>query len=276
MRSFVVVLTVLSMAACAPESPEGSDNASMGASAAPEASSAESREERLQRRIADPEAARVFARVLDSIAPEDGWERTRYLAFDRTSSGTTRSHRWDRFDGHYWVQGPVDEGELTAIFDVNAPTEGERVWLDGEEVTDPELSESLVTQAHRWFINDTYWLVFPFKWDDPGVNLRYLGEMEEWGETWEVVELTFEEVGLTPQNRYRAFVDPESGMFELWQYYSSADNEEPGFTNRWTEWERYGPIVLSSRRESEDGTRGVYFENVVASTEVPEGAFEGY
>ncbi len=273
MRTFAVILVALATVACGSDVPNGAQASSPEGSDAVAASDLETREERLAR-IADPEAARLFATVLDSIAPEEGWERTRYIEFDRISGSTRRSHRWDRFEGDYWVRGPVDDGELTALFNVNSPTEGQRVWLDGEEVVDEAQSESLVTQAHRWFINDTYWLVFPFKWDDPGVTVRYVGEREEWGETWEVVELTFEEVGLTPQNRYLAFVDPETGMFELWQYYAAADDEEPRFTNRWTDWRRFGPIVLSMQREMEDGTRGVYFEDVNASTEVPPSAFD--
>ncbi len=263
MRTLIVVLASVLVAGCAPEAPD-------------EATADEPpRPERLLGTMDDPDAARLFAGVLDSIAPDDGWERTRYLEFDRISGGgLLRSHRWDRYEGDYWLQAPVEEEEMIARFNVNAPTDGQEIWLDGERVTDEAQADSLVEQAYRMFINDTYWLVFPFKWDDPGVTTRYLGEMEEWGEIYEVVELTFDEVGVTPENRYRAFVDPDSGMFELWQFYSDADDEEPSFTNRWTDWQRYGPIVLSSRREGEDGSVGVHFENIRASTEVPEGAFE--
>lgn len=271
MRALVAVLAVAVGMSCGPESSDPPEASSAGSGAAAEPSGTEA----AGTALADTAAARLFAGVLDSIAPDGGWERTRYIAFDRiSSSGVRRSHRWDRFEGTYRLRAPVADGEMIALFDVDAPTEGERVWLDGAEVTDGERSDSLARRAHAWFINDTYWLLFPFKWDDPGVSVRYLGEVEEWGETWEAVELTFEEVGLTPQNRYRAFVDPETGMFELWQYYRDAADDEPGFTNRWTDWRRYGPILLSSRREAEDGSRGVYFESLEASTEVPPGAFD--
>lgn len=277
--AIAMAVFLLVAGACANEASDPAGEASAvgaGEAAEREAGSASSttRREALERRMGDGEAARVFARVLDSIAPNDGWARTRYLAFERISgSGVRRIHRWDRYEGRYWLRAPVGDEELVALFNVNAPTEGERIWLDGERVTDEARSDSLATRAHAWFINDTYWLVFPFKWADPGVTTRYLGEMEEWGERWEVVELTFDNVGLTPQNRYRAFVAPESGMFELWQHYRNAEDEEPRFTNRWTDWRPYGPILLSSRREGEDGEVGVYFENLAASTDVPPGAF---
>ena len=231
---------------------------------------------RLQATMDDPEAARLFASVLDSIAPDDGWQRTRYIAFDRISgAGVGRSHRWDRYEGEYWLRAQTGGSEMVARFNANHPAEGQEIWLDGERVDDPELADELVESAYRMFINDTYWLVFPFKWDDPGVTARYLGELEVWGETFEGVELTFDDVGLTPQNRYRALVDPETGMFELWQFFGDAGDSVPRFTHRWTQWERYGPILLSAGRATEDGSVGVRFENVTASTEVPPGAFEG-
>jgi len=232
------------------------------------------RADRLRAAMADPEAARLFAGVLDSIAPEDGWARTRYLAFDRISgAGVKRTHRWDLWDGSYWLRADVPDGEMIARFNVNTPTAAPEIRIDGEPVTDSERAVAFALQAYRMFINDTYWLVFPFKWNDPGVTTRYLGKMELWGETFEAIELSFDAVGLTPQNRYRAFVDPDSGMFEIWQYYGNAEDDTPGFTQRWTDWQRHGPILLSSRREGEDGSVGVRFENLVASDQVPPGAF---
>lgn len=276
MRAFLIVLACLLAIACGSDSSDGrASSVAASDEDRSETTGFATRAERLQQQMGDPEAARVFAGVLETIAPDRGWERTRYVAFDRySSSGTLRSHRWDRWEGTYWIRAPVGENEMVALFNVNAPTRDERIWLDGEAVVDEARSDSLATRAHAWFINDTYWLLFPFKWADPGVNTRYLGEMEQWGETWDVLELTFENVGLTPQNRYRAFVDPESGRFELWQHYTNVDDEEPRFTNRWADWQRYGPIFLSSRRESQDGSLGVHFENLTASTEVPAGAFD--
>lgn len=273
MRTPFILLVSLLLAACgADTSDEAAASGAGGEADAP--APTETRPE-----LADAEADRVWRGVLDSIAPDGGWERTRYLQFTwavNRGSGEPlrRHHRWDRWENRYRVEAPVEDGRLVALFDPNAPTEGERVWLDGERVPEGERSDELVEQAHGMFVNDSYWLLFPFKWGDPGVEAAYLGEMEEWGETWEVVELTFADVGLTPQNRYRAFVDPESGMMELWQYYQNADDEEPGFTLRWTDWQRYGPILLSSRRETPEGDSRIFFEDLEASTDVPSGAFD--
>lgn len=230
-------------------------------------------------RFEDPDVARLWSTMMDSIAPGNGWRETRWLRFDFVvdrddGAPTRRSHRWAVWEGDYRLEAPVGgDQRMVALFDVNRPAEGERIWIDGEEVTDPARSDSLVQRAHAMFINDSYWLLMPFKWADEGVRARYLGRMEQWGETYDVVELTFENVGLTPQNKYRAFVDTASGMMELWQHFRDARDEEPGFTLGWTDWERHGPILLSPNRPDREGNSSIRFENLEAGTSVPEGAF---
>lgn len=230
-------------------------------------------------RFDDPEVARIWSNMMDSIAPDDGWAKTRWLRFDfvvdRGEAGVLRrSHSWAVWEGDYRVEAPLaGDSTMVALFDVNGPTDGERIWVDGTEVADPARSDSLARRAHGMFINDTYWLLMPFKWADEGVSTRHLGLREEWGETYDVVELTFEGVGLTPQNKYRAFVDTASGVMELWQHFRDADDDEPAFTLAWTDWERHGPVLLSPVRRDREGNTTIRFENLDAGTEVPTGAF---
>ncbi|MEZ5331564.1 MAG: hypothetical protein R2991_05830 [Thermoanaerobaculia bacterium] len=50
----------------------------------------------------------------------------------------------------------------------------------------------------------------PYKLEDPGVTLHYLGERPMLdGRPAEVLELTFEGVGRTPQNKYHVYVAEE-------------------------------------------------------------------
>jgi len=279
MRTLVVLLVSFLTAACSSGDSGAAADGSTGSAASSAGAAAEGRQASLEEVLDDPDVVPVYRAMMERIAPEDGWSRTRYLAFDwivdRDDGRLVRSHRWDRRTGEYRVRAPVDGGEMVALFDVDAPTEGERVWVDGEPVDDAARSDSLATRAHAMFINDSYWLVMPFKWADPGVTTSYLGRMEQWGKEYDVVELTFEEVGLTPQNKYRGFVDPETGLFEIWQHFRQASDGEPAFTMAWTDWRRTGPIWLSPRRENQDGEARIYFENLEAATEAPEGAFTG-
>lgn len=262
------LVSALLLAACGPsgDAPEAAREAE-----------GPSETERRAEAMSDPGAQRIWTRMMEAMAPDDGWARTRYLAFDfvvdRGEDGRlVRSHRWDVWNGDYRLEAPVGEaGTLVALFDVDEPTAG-RAWLDGATVEGAR-ADSLLRRAHAMFINDSYWLLMPYKWADEGVNARYLGEMEEWGETYDVVELTFDSVGLTPRNRYRAFVDRETGMMELWQHFRDADDPEPAFTTAWTDWRPYGPIRLASGRPDQEGVNRLTFENLEASESVPDNAF---
>ena len=228
----------------------------------------------------DPDLQRIYARMMEEMAPDGGWERVRYIAFDRVVDRggallDRRSHRWDVWGGMYRMAGSSGDQEIVAVIDTDNPAEGERIWLDGELVTDPAVSDSLADRAHGSFINDTYWFLMPYKWADPGVNTVYLGEMEMDGRAYEVAELTFDAVGRTPQNKYRGWVDPETGLMAYWQHWRTASDPEPAFTLAWTEWTRHGPLLLSAGRPDSTGYSRVNFENMEASLELPGGMFEG-
>ena len=228
----------------------------------------------------EPELVRLYDAMMAEMAPDGGRERLRYVQFafvvDRGEGNVRRRHhRWDVWEGRYRVEAPVDGGQMVALFDVDDPTGTEAIWIDGVAVQDEARSDSLAQRAHAMFINDSYWLLMPYKWDDPGVTAEYLGEREMEGRTYEVVELTFDAVGLTPQNKYRGWVDPETHRMAYWQHYSDASDPEPRFTMAWTDWERYGPIMLSATREDMDGNIGLRFEDLEASTTVPQGVFQG-
>ena len=223
---------------------------------------------------------RIYARMMEVMAPDRGWERVRYIAFELVADRPgdvplRRAHRWDVWGGQYRVEGPVGDEQMIAVFNVDDPEGTERIWMDGEEVTDPARADSLADRAHGMFINDTYWFLMPYKWADPGVTAVYLGAMELEGRTHEVVELTFDAVGRTPQNKYRGWVDSETGLMAYWQHWRNADDPEPAFTVAWTEWRRYGPLLLSASRPDSAGYARITFENLAAAEVIPEGVFEG-
>lgn len=263
----LALLGLLALAAC--DDPEPPADAETTATAAPDSAGG----------FDDPEVARIHEAMMAEMAPDGGRERLRYLQFafvvDRGEGNVTRRHhRWDLWGGRYRVRAPVGEEEMVALFNVGDPTGTERIWLDGRPVEDGARADSLARRAHAMFINDSYWLLMPYKWDDPGVRTSYLGERELEGRSYEVVELTFEEVGLTPQNKYRAWVDPETNRMAYWQHYTEASDTAPRFTMAWTGWEQYGPVLLAPERVDLDGSLGLRFEELEASTEVPSGVFD--
>jgi len=96
-------------------------------------------------------------------------------------------------------------------------------------------------------VNDSYWMFMPFKLLDPGVNLVYVGEdLMADDRAADVLQLTFESVGVTPDNKYLIYVARDTGLVEQWSYFPTRDAAEPGFTRPWAEWQRFGDIMLAT------------------------------
>lgn len=268
MRTLLLAVVSFSLVASGCEAPEPEPRE-------PEEPDAATQPPLEQHEFDDPEVTRIHSRMIGAMAPEAGWERARYLEFDwvipRDGNELRRSHRYDRWEGVARVEMAHDDGTLVAVFPVDDPASG-TARVDGEPLEGAEAREAL-EGAHRAHINDSYWLLMPYKWADPGVTAEYLGEEEDPdGRTWEVVELRFhEDVGLTPQNVYRAFVNPETGLMERWHHHRDADADPS--PAEWTGWETFGPLELATRRER-NGDLFIAFENIRVEEEVPDGALE--
>ncbi|MFN3939043.1 MAG: hypothetical protein ACK4IY_00560, partial [Chitinophagales bacterium] len=104
-------------------------------------------------------------------------------------------------------------------------------------------------KARLYWMNDAYWLVMPFKLFDQGAQLTYYGagvtaDMKQ----AEILELTFNNVGATPNNKYHIYIDKESRLISQWAYFQHADDKDPAIVNPWTDYEWYGKIRLASGR----------------------------
>jgi hypothetical protein len=150
-----------------------------------------------------------------------------------------------------------------------------RAWEDGRETTDASELEKTLSRAYRAWVNSGYWFLMPYKLKDSGVTLKYKGEarMENGREAY-VLNLTFKDIGLTPNNMYDVFVDKETMLVGQWSHYGSRDDPKPRFTNAWGNWKRYGKIMLSDRRGADDDPDATILPNVGAYDELPESVFK--
>ncbi|MHC5027666.1 MAG: hypothetical protein ACYTGR_13005 [Planctomycetota bacterium] len=204
--------------------------------------------------------------VMERMGGRAAWDGTRYIRWNFFGA---RSHVWDRQTGMVRIEGRrrEDGAAYTVIMDLD--DDAGRAWIDGREVLDDQERRDLLRSGRSAWINDSYWLVMPYKLKDTGVRLRHLGpgEMAD-GRPADVLELTFREVGDTPDNKYHVYVATRTGLVEQWDFYRDADDPEPAFQIPWRGWTRHGSILLSGDRGDREITEIAVFESL------PEGVFE--
>ena len=194
----------------------------------------------------DEEAIAIADQVMEALGGRAAWDDTQFVTWNFFGR---RRHVWDKYTGDIRVEGVRRDDEKPYLILMNLQSMEGRAWVDGQEVGDPtELAELLDLGEAAW-INDSYWVFMPYKLKDSGVTLRYFGvdEMLD-GRPAKVLQLTFEEVGRTPENRYLVYVAEDSGLVEQWDFFENAQDTEPGFQIPWHDWSRFGQIMLSDNR----------------------------
>ena len=167
---------------------------------------------------------------------------------------------WDKWTGAI----RFEEKDRVTLMNIHA-RKG-RVWHNGQEVTEPDSLQKYLDRGYRAWINDSYWLVMPYKLKDSGVTLKYKGEgMMKNDRAAHVLILTFRDVGVTPENKYDVYVDKERMQVEEWAFYRNASDPKPQFHTPWADWKRCGKIMLSAGRGKRRHTDVAVFEDLSSS-----------
>ena len=190
----------------------------------------------------DPKAIALADEAMKAMGGRKNWDNTHFITWNFFDN---RRLTWDKWTGD--VRIDYLKSDQTVLLNVN-DNKG-RVMKDGQELTQPDSVAKYVKQAKSAWINDSYWLVMPYKLKDSGVTLKYIGpDKTEEGAAAEKIQLTFEGVGDTPQNKYNIWISPESHLVTQWAYYAKADNEKPNFILPWKNYQSHGKIMLSGDR----------------------------
>lgn len=218
---------------------------------------------------ADEKAAALAARVMETMGGAKAWAETRVITWTFFGS---RRHVWDKATGDIRMEGGnAESGKQVIVMNLNSGAG--RAWRNGTEMTTGNQLEKALEQARSAWINDSYWLVMPYKLRDPGVTLRSMGPKQTAaGNDAEVLELTFEGVGATPQNKYHVYVGTRSGLVEQWDFFRTAADTESVFQSPWTGWKKYGRIMLSGGRGQMRG-RDAKLTDIAVMDEPPAGVF---
>lgn len=107
-----------------------------------------------------------------------------------------------------------------------------------------------VKRGKAAWINDSYWLVMPFKFKDSGVTLKYLGEdaLPD-GQRADVIQMRCKNVGNTPDSKYKVWVDQPLHWVTQWAHFPGYTDEQPRFTLPWGNYRKYGSMLLSGERD---------------------------
>lgn len=194
----------------------------------------------------DERAMQLADQVMQAMGGRTAWDTTRYFQWNFLGF---RNLLWDKETGDVRIEVPRD----SAIYVINVQDDTGKVRLKGQEITQPDSLAKYVQRGKEIWINDSYWLFMPFKLKDSGVTLTYHGEDTLMGgDPAEVLELRFDGVGVTPQNKYEVYVDPEDHLVKQWAYYPEAAMDTPGFVLPWDDYQTYGSLKLGGDRGERD------------------------
>lgn len=190
----------------------------------------------------DAKSAELIEKCETAMGGQKAYKAVKHVSWNFFGG---RTLYWNKHNGDVRIEIPKDKKVL--LWNVN--TNQGKASIEGQEITDKEELAKAMVQAKSIWINDSYWLVMPFKLNDPGVNQKYLGQKETLNGTLaDVIEITFNEVGNTPDNKYHIYFDPTSHLVNQWDFYRNLSDEKASFAMPWQDYKPFGKVMLSGDR----------------------------
>lgn len=198
----------------------------------------------------ETEKAKTIAKeVITAMGGVENYNNTHFIQWDFGK----RTLFWDKWTGDVRVENP----EKSQVILVNINTLNGKAYENGSLVEDEKKNKKLLKQAKNWWINDSYWLVMPWKLQDPGVTLKHVKVAAlPNGKKADILQLTFESVGVTPNNKYWVYVNQEDHLIKQWEFFKNFNDAEPKFSKPWDNYKKAGNILLSYNR-SDFGPKNV-------------------
>ncbi len=211
----------------------------------------------------DAKAIEVADAVMQAMGGRKNWDDTRYLSWRFFGR---RLLIWDKHSGNVRIEAD------STIYLVNVFNNSIGKVKKGKEVlVQTDSIQKYTERGISIWINDSYWLVMPFKLKDSGVTLKYRGEQATSdGKIADVLQLTFQNIGRTPDNKYYVYVDKVTKLVIQWDYFQKYTDEKPTLSNAWSNYQKYGAIWLSDGR----GQRG--HTDIGVYTFIPESVFYAF
>ena len=205
----------------------------------------------------DAKAIAIADATMAAMGGRQAWDNTRHITWRFFGN---RLHVWDKYTGNH----RFENDDLVVLSNLDTGTG--RAWNAGEEITDSDQLAKSISQAKGAWINDAYWLVMPYKLKDSGVTLKYVGEKaDSAGNACDVLQLTFQAVGRTPDNKYHVFVNQQTQLVSEWTYWKDYAVDEPRSLGPWNNWQRFGKILLADDHGKRSHTDIAVFDQLPAT-----------
>jgi hypothetical protein len=213
----------------------------------------------LEAQTKDKKATAIVQEMLVAMGGEKNYNAAHFIQWDFVN----RKLSWDKWTGDVRIENP----SANQVILVNINTLKGKVYENGTLVTDENKVNALLEKGKNWWINDAYWLVMPWKLQDPGVTLSYVKtDTLPDGKAVDVLQLTFDGVGVTPDNKYWLYVGKDDHLIQQWAYYQNFNDAEPKFLKPWNNYQKIGDILLSYDRPNENvGPKNVVVKNTFDS-----------
>ncbi|MCY7410495.1 MAG: hypothetical protein LH473_09490 [Chitinophagales bacterium] len=195
----------------------------------------------------DARANNIADSVMIAMGGKQNWDNTHFIKW--TFFGR-RTLLWDKYTGNVRIEIPAKQ--LIILTNIN--TKQGKVFRNKIELTQADSNAYFMDRGYKIWANDSYWLLMPFKLKDQGVTISYEGtEKDSSNNSCYVLQLTFNKVGVTPDNKYHIFVDRKTYLVTQWAFFEKFSDAIPEFIDSWNNYERYGNILLSGDRGKYDG-----------------------
>lgn len=190
----------------------------------------------------DQKAIELADNVMAAMGGRTAYDQTRYLSWNFFGS---RRHVWDKNTGDVYIKNLKQDYEL--YMNIHKMTGS--MLIDGQEVVNQDTLSKYLSKGKEMWINDAYWLVMPYKLKDSGVTIKYLGNSKTKEDAnAEKLELTFEKVGVTPENKYHIYIDKSTNLVTQWDFFQNSTDTIPRFSTPWDGYKDFGNIKLSGGR----------------------------
>lgn len=190
----------------------------------------------------DPAAVALADSIMKANGGRYAWDMTHYIKW--TFLGK-RDLIWDKWGERV----RIDFLDKNLHVRLNLKDMTGSVMQDGVLMTQPDSIKKYLGRGKSFWVNDSYWLVMPFKLKDSGVTLKSLGKKNNAiGAESDVIELTFKNVGDTPNNKYNIYSNPLTHLVTQWDYFPKSTDPKPAMSVPNSEYRAYGHIMLSPNR----------------------------